>query len=392
MRADGFLLGEVGYRVSLENGTALFLLLQSEGFAPKALKRCEKTKEISFWLSAATARRFDEAAKNAALEITGRRERGVPFLLGGLRARPGFLAGAVLALALLILSQLFVWDVKILGNERVPTEELTAELQDAGLYCGTFLPALDREGVAFALREGDARVVYAAVNVSGTVARVQIRESEPVPEESVVTPANLVAGRDGVITLPLIFEGECKVTTGEVVRAGQLLASGVMDTQNHGYRLTRAAGQVLARTTHTYTVTVPFESTEKAYNGEEKKDITLFFFNFARKVFKSTGNSTTECDIINNIYQPVLPSGKRLPFGIEVTTAKEYAQVPVRYSATEARAMALSLLEEQLAADSAGRTMLSRVTETRVDGEGITLICTVTCEEDIAKVVEVALK
>ncbi len=391
MRVDLFALGSVSYRVPREGAAALFELLRAGEFAPKGIKRCKKTGDICFSLLYGEAKRFDAAARERGIVLRSRAVRGMPRLLGALRARPGMIAGIVLAVLLLVAAPLFVWEVELVGNERISAEELASELRAAGLYRGAFLPKLDGQGIATALRQGDARVAYATVNVSGTVVRVQIREGEPEPDNTPRLPANLVAKRDGVVTMPLVYEGECLVAEGDVVRAGQILVSGVRDTQNHGYRVTRAAGEVLARTTYTYTVRVPFADSEKAYTGQKRHEVTLFFFDHARKVFKSTGNSSMECDIIEKIQWFTLPSGKRLPFGIAVVTHLPYARVDVTHTALQARAQAHAQLSELLATECAGRTLLSRTVETYVSGDAVTLCCTVVCEENIAAVSEFEL-
>lgn len=388
MKVHLFLIGAVKYRIPSTQGTALFSLLHREQMSPYDLKRCEKTGDVTFFLPRREAKRMDAALACGAVCASERVASGLPFLLARLSHRPGLILGIVLALALFVCAHLFVWELDITGNEEIDTKELELELAAAGLYRGAFLPTVDGDFVAFSLRRADGRIAYAAVNLSGTVARVQIREGEGEPNAPARLPANLVAKCDGVITLPLVFEGECLVREGEVVRKGQLLAAGVLDTQNHGYRITRAAGQVMARTTHVYTVTVPFFSTERYRTGAETHEISIFFFGFAQKVFKNTGKSIAECDIINDIQWLTMPSGRRLPLGVSVTTFAECAYAPVRYTAAEAQRLAQAQLAEQLAADSAGRTLLSRTVETRVDTKGVTLVCTVVCEEDIARVAE----
>ena len=298
------------------------------------------------------------------------------------------LVGILLGLTLFCGARLFLWDIRVTGNERIEAAELERELAAAGLAKGCFLPSLDRDGVAAATREGDARIAYLTVNLTGTVAYVQMRETEPVAPPLPSAPANLVAKCDGVITLPLVFEGECLVTEGQVVRAGQLLASGLIDTQNHGYRVTRSAGQVMARTVHTYTVTVPLSYEQKTYTGEVGREVSLLFFDRARKVFKTTGNITNDCDIIKETKWIALPSGKTLPFGFAVMRASGYTYLPAVRTVAEARRMALEELDALLAADGAGRVLLQKTVETVADGTGVALVCTVICEEDIAATAE----
>ena len=267
-------------------------------------------------------------------------------------------------------------------------EELLDELSAAGLLKGSFIPRLDKNNIVVALRQGDSRIAYATVNVSGTVAYVQVRESEQPTTEKKTAPANLVAACDGTVTMPLIFEGKCIVAAGDVVRAGQILASGILDTDNNGYRLTRAAGQVLARTTHTYTVTVPFAYEEKVYTGKSGLELSLLFFGTDRKVFKNTSKTIEECDIIEKTVWYHI-GGVTLPFGVVSRRLTEYEMHPATRTAREAHALASAELQARLAADSAGRTLLSRTVETVVDDTGITLICTVVCEEDIAMTAEI---
>lgn len=389
MRIDLLLLGYRTFAVPMEKATALFEWWRMRGFTPKTLIRDEKKGEIRFSCTLVSARRFlaDPPASLGSLREIAR--GGVPLGFVGLLRRPGLIAGLLLAMTLLISAHLFVWDVRVEGNGLLSEDELLDELSAAGLGKGCFIPRLDKDGIVAALRRGDSRVAYVTVNVSGTVAYVQVRESEQPTEERKSVPANLVARCDGTVTLPLIFEGKCVVAAGDVVRAGQILASGIIDTDNNGYRVTRAAGQVLARTTHTYRVTVPFAYEEKVYTGRSAKEVSLLFFGADRKVFKSTGKSIDKCDIIEKTTWWQM-GGVILPFGVASYQCLEYALQPAMRTARAAHALASAELEAQLAADSVGRTTLSRTVETVVDDEGITLICTVVCEEDIAMTVEIS--
>ena len=79
-----------------------------------------------------------------------------------------------------------------------------------------------------------------------------------------------------------------------------------------------------------------------------------------------------------------------MPFSVTVTQATPYGMRAAVRSATEARTQAYAELAAQLAAESAGRAVLSRTVEMLADAEGITLICTLVCEEDIALTAEIA--
>ena len=385
MRIDLLCCGYVRLSCGAERATALFEALRKLAFTPKALQRDEKSGNIRFLCSLRAAGRLRREFPELALSELGR--GGLPVLGERLLHRPGLLCGVVLGLCLLIAARTVVWEVEIEGNGQITQEELRAELAASGLSCGSFIPALDTDGVALALRRGDERIAYATVILSGTVARVQIREAV-VPPATTKAPADLVAACDGVITLPLAFEGECLVREGDVVRAGQVLVSGAIPMGERDVRITRAAGQILARTTHTYTVTVPLSYEKKVYTGEVARELTLHFFGFREIFFKTTGNYSNDYDIIsgNNVWK--LSDGRTVPVWISSVIARYYRTEPATRSVAQAYALAKGELEAQLAADSVGRTLLERRIEVCADDSGVTLICTVVCEEDVARTVE----
>jgi len=139
---------------------------------------------------------------------------------------------------------------------------------------------------------------------------------------------------------------------------------------------------------HTYEVRVPFAYEKKSYTGRKGREVSLFFFSFDRKVFKTTGNLSGNCDIIEKVNRFRVSDGRYLPFGYAETVLEEYTLEAAYYTAEEALAKANAELDALLEAESGERMLLQKNVEVAVDGEGITLFCTVIAEEDIARVVE----
>lgn len=385
-----FLTGFVTVSVPSAAAGAFFEMCRACGYAFRSVKNTENgTLYATF--SALTARRVLRSSALRNLPVTPCVQGGAPTLLRRFLHRPGLVAGTVLAVGILLLSSLFLWDVDVTGVETVPEAELRAELAAVGLSPGAFLPRLDADALAVAVRRADPRLSYVAVNLHGTVAAVQVRESVETPPRETPRPANLVAKCDGVVVLPLIFEGERLVEAGDTVRAGDILAGGVIDTDNNGLRVTRAAGEVLARTVHTYTVRVPFTYEQKAYTGRRGYEMAFRFFGWEGNFLKTTGKLTGEYDIIDfeSKWSGALP--RAVPVFLTGKTAWEYTAVPARRTAKEALETANAELTALLAADSATRTLLEKTVEVAADEAGVTLICTITAEENIAVVSEIAV-
>ena len=77
-----------------------------------------------------------------------------------------------------------------------------------------------------------------------------------------------------------------------------------------------------------------------------------------------------------------------MPIGLICQRTEEYELREAKRTALEAEKEAFAQLEARLADDCVGKSLLERTVEMRADATGITLICTVICEEDIARVRE----
>ena len=387
MNAYLFLIGYTDLCIPVAAMTDFFEICRVLGITPRCARRTGKSEDVICRFSRFSAVRVMALAAQRELTFTVHKTGGLPALWLRFIHRPGIVLGAIAALMLLVAANLFVWDVDITGCEALTEREVEEELAALGLSCGSFLPNIDSDAITLALRHSDSRIAYATVNLLGTVAYLQIREAEPEPTRMPNSPANLVAKQDGTVLLPLIFEGECLIEVGEYVRAGQVLASGIMDSEAGGFRVTRAAGQVLARTEEKITVRVPFCYDEKVLTGRAFREIEVSFFGLSGKVFKNTGNVTNSCDIIE--YEKEFYAGAHtLPFGLAVTEYYEYTEQASRRTATEALSLAHAELAARLANASETRTLLATTVEVVVDEDGVTLLCTAAFEEDIATVSE----
>jgi similar to stage IV sporulation protein len=229
-------------------------------------------------------------------------------------------------------------------------------------------------------------LAWISVNLDGTVARVQVVErADPAGEGgSEKRPANLIASCDGQIESVMLYRGECVVKVGQAVRAGELLVSGVYDSQSVGARFTRAAGKILARTERSLRVEIPLETTEKVLLGEEKSGIWLNFFQKSVKIFKNTGNEGGCCDIIRVDNHFTGFGSRELPVSLTVETRRCYEEVPVRRGEEEALELAYLALEEQLSRLSGEVQLLRKDIEVSMTDTSLILDCTVLCIEDIA--------
>ena len=378
----------VVFRLPAACAAAFFEWCRARGVAQKTLARDEKTGDLTLSLP---ARAFSRLQTETALSVTVLKRVGLAVRLRALARRPGLLAGLLLAVSLLIASRLFLWEVRVTDADGMTADEVLAALEETGVSPGAFLPRLDTAAAALRLCGKDERVAYAAVNVTGTVAYVQIRtvkEAAPPPEKA---PADLVAAEDGVIREMLIFAGECLVGEGDAVRRGQVLVRGCYTAgeEKETVRLTRAAGTVTAETTHTARIEVPLTYAVRQRTGRRQKETTLFFFGARQKLFKNAGKNYNDCDIIETEKRLPAGNGRFLPFGAVVKTAYETVEVTLTRTEEEALAEARRQWREQMAGGTEKEVLAVRETVEKTEN-GLVVTFVADCRENIAVTVEVS--
>ncbi|MBQ9806850.1 MAG: sporulation protein YqfD [Clostridia bacterium] len=347
---------------------------------------------ISLTVSMYAAKKLSAACASAGISLHREQQGGLPYLAIRYRKRAGIFAGTLIAIFLLLLSERYVWDIRISGNESMTHEEVVAELNACGFGIGSYIPDVETVVLENRVLIASDRISWIAIELDGTVAQVQIIENTSAPpEEDLSRPANLIATADGQIESVALFRGNCMVSVGQAVKKGDLLVSGLYDTANGGYRYTRAAGEVLARTERTVCVEIPFADTQKVYEEEKCREIVLNFFGFSIKIFKSTGNLPLECDIIEKNEILELFGVSDLPIGWTVTTAKCYRTEPITRTREEALTLAYEELEQKLAALSTDVQLLSKVITTEWNDGSVRLVCTLRCIENIAEQSEIEL-
>lgn len=343
----------------------------------------EPDGKVCLICSTGTAKRLQKE-----LPITVLRQGGLPFALRRLFRRPGLVVGGLFAIALLLVSRLFVWDVRITGNERLSASEVLEELSGNGFGVGTYLPDFSAGELENRVLLASDRLAWISVRMQGTVALVQVMERNEKTPEASKKPADLIARSDGQIELLELYRGNAMVRPGQAVRKGELLVSGIFEHENIGCRFTRAAGRVMARTEHTICIEIPLEDTEKVYYGTEKGDVWLNFFAFTGKISENSGNGTSDCDIIETVTHPNLWFLQNLPVSLRRETRRLWREQSVTRTPEEAMKMAYDRLAAELRQLSQTAQLLSCTTETVMDDGSVRLACTVLCIEDIAEQVE----
>ena len=253
---------------------------------------------------------------------------------------------------------------------------------------GAFIPAIDFDKLHNEILINGGDISWVSVNIDGNIANVLVKESKKTSSETEYY-SNIVAKSDAQIVGIKVKNGEQSVKIGDVVKEGELLISGIIDSQSLGVRYEKASGEVLARTSKQISVIFPYTGEEKIYTGrvfsEHKIKIFSKVINFSLK-----SNKNIEfCDKIEKNKQIMLFGKFELPIFVQSTRYFEYEITEKEYSKREAVDLAFKELKKKTDSALMDAELVSKSVKTSFDENGFYIVCDLECIENIAKEVRI---
>ena len=382
-----------GYRIITADiifAAQIFNLCRAHGIVYR--NQVSDGNTVSFECSLITARRLEKLCIANEIPFISLKERGIPHLFYRYRHRYGIFLGSILSILLIFLSTTVIWNIRIDGENRLSETEVFAALNECGLRIGSPIKKLDVDVIQNRMIIYSDDISWISINLSGTVAHVEIRESEPTPpEKAKYNAANLVAEDGGEVCGFENVRGEIVVKLGDFVRRGELLVSGIRESKTQGFSYTTADGKVFAKTESSYSVEIPLKYEKKIYKECKYIEKYLVFFNNEIKIYSNNSKMDISCDIIDTVeYANPLSLGE-LPFGIRTVRYISYSYETRQRSAEEAIDLAFYKLrckEEEMGITD----VISKRLEGEFCDEAYRLSCTTISVKNIAKQVEIIIQ
>ena len=343
----------------------------------------KKGKVLQCYMTARDYKKIRPFARESQSRVRLIQKSGFPFILRRYRKRMGLVLGFILSMCALFASSLLLWDVQIMGNGVVQTQELLDFLRDQGVYPGAWKGEIQTDEVeeAAILQFGD--LSWIAINLSGGIATVEVRETQPPPpmvDHS--RPCNLVAGKQGEIVKVEAYDGVAVVQPGDQVLPGDLLISGVMEDGVGKVTLRQATGQVTAKTRYLFSAQVPLTEMVDQPTGKYAQRVTLRVYGFEIPLF--LGDKEPFIQYITSSY---LDSWKifGVDTGISWRTDRYYEtqQELVNRDREQAREIAQVLIEKQSRERLGDAKVLGRSFSEQIEDSLYTLTADFLCEERI---------
>lgn len=284
------------------------------------------------------------------------------------------------------LKSCYISEICISGNEIFADCQILECLKENGLYVGRLKFGINPEIFQNEVIKDFPELSWIWVRIDGTKAIVDVREKVSLPNFFDYTDyGNVVAAKDGVIKSAIASGGTLLVSEGMFVKKGDILISGIYDSnKNAPVRFVNADGKILAVTS--YYAKDDFDCTITKYSVKnEPKDVysvKLFGIKlWSGKVDKSKSNAMSKQELKYRIF------GKNyLPLAFTKTKYCEIIKENVTLSEEEAKELAYEKLIKKLKLDlTEGAEIVDIKKETSQNSDGTFKACvSITCIENIA--------
>lgn len=307
--------------------------------------------------------------------------RGFPRLRKTLRPRRFALLLLALAVSVVLVSSMFLWEIQVYGNERVSTGRILRALEEIGFSEGKCWLGMKSDVLQSELLLKVPELAWVSFQIRGSRAEVIVTEGIQAPEiVDPEQPVSVEASHEGVIVQMTVLNGQPLVKRGDDVSKGQTLISGVAEDLQGETRALHAMGSIRARTWWELTAAAPLEQQKKTPSGDTKTRWSLQIGKKRLNFYKNSGISDGDCDTIYKIYDFAIPGVFRMPVSLIKETATESALSAESPNADLLAQTLNETLQRRIGPD--GEVLESHLTQSEQNGL-LTVTLRAECEQEI---------
>lgn len=311
----------------LKNYLSGYIRITIEGYFIERLMNLCSNKGILLWnskrkkttllevnISIKDFRQIVKLAKQAKCKVSIKQKKGIPFIFNRYRKRKIFFFSLILIIIAIISLSNFVWNVEIVGNESIETEEIIQTLKNEGLDIGKLKSNVDTKAIINKMRLDRNDLAWVGIDIKGTNAIVKIVEADKKPDIIKEDEyCNIIATKAGIIEKVNAINGTPLVQKGDVIKEGTTLIGGWLEGKYTGTRYVHANGSVQAKVWYTQNEKVELNQviSRKTENDETKYSVRInnFTINFYKTLSKFKKYDTIEQNkkikLFSDFYLPI---------------------------------------------------------------------------------------
>ena len=205
-----------------------------------------------------------------------------------LTKRLGLLMGLIAAIVIVAICSLFVWDIKVIGNEIIKDDIVFEKLGELGVKKGCLINDIDRKEIARNLTIELSESSLISIEIKGVTLIVNIKERITRPDQDNQEFSDeIVSGFDCQITKIALLNGTVMVRSGDIVKKGEILGAAYEDYYEGSEKIRksiRAEGEFWGKVWFTSTRYCATESVQYKQTGNSKTHFIWEMFFKNRKI------------------------------------------------------------------------------------------------------------
>lgn len=338
-----------------------YLKVEVNGFAPERFMNLIISNDIVVWDVVTTEKGyiFFTGRKNLLkmkpflqktnVKISILEKHGLPYIIKKSKKRMFFLCGFLLCGVYIFIMSLFVWEVKVVGEDRLVAKEILKHIEKEYIPLGTRIKDVDCNKLEEKLRKDYEEISWISCNLKGTTLTVSLEEGISVDEnEENQKACDIVASKDATIVKMITREGTPVEKVKNEVSKGDILISGTIYIYDDNEEVLEtnyiaADGDVIGQTQFQYADSIDEVYYEKQYEKKSKHYITFFLFDYCLTPLKPS-IPEKNIDVNTQIHKARIFSDFYLPFGYKITEIKKYSICKKTYKTEEMK----KILQERL--------------------------------------------
>lgn len=274
----------------------------------------KKTTLLEANVSIKDFRQIVKFAKQAKCKVSIKQKKGLPFIFNRYRKRKIFFFSLILIIVAIISLSNFVWNIEVIGNEKIDKEEILQTLKKEGLEVGTLKNKVNTKEIINKMRLDRNDLAWIGIDIRGTNAIVKVVEADKKPDIIKEDEyCNIVATKAGIIEKVNAINGTPLVKKGDVIKEGTPVIGGWLEGKYTGIRYVHANGSVQAKVWYTQNEKVELNQvvSRETENEETKYSVRInnFTINFYKTLSKFKKYDTIEQNkkikLFSDFYLPI---------------------------------------------------------------------------------------
>ena len=239
--------------------------------------------KMSFRIKDNALKQAKEIMDKMAIEYTVE-SRGGKHLLGKLSLRYlSVIIPALIVIAVLAVMTKVCFTVDIIADSGELKEQISDVLAENSIKPFTLKDKIDTSKLSYEISKNIDEIGFANCYFDGAVLKIEVKKVHVKEEQTVYD--EIVADRDCIITKVLVFSGTAQVKEGDVVKKGDVLISGYVDSmpddpaneENERFTV-NADGLVYGETSYTKQIVLTAQVIDSVRTGNSYSNTQVYLF------------------------------------------------------------------------------------------------------------------